>query len=152
MSYLDSSLVCLCLNGVYSLKAAMVLLFLLLQKSCCKSKAKEHSACLEGRLRVMVWFWKEEPFSIACPSITHLWPNNVSCSFANFVFAGTTEAHLDLISRAQKGTILHLVDQFDLNYPGPLTFLRMCIKRAPPGLMGSCGVHSPFRDVHPVIF
>ena len=98
-----------------ALRAAIVLPILLLQKPHRKSKAKEHAECLERRLRI----WKEGNLNdlvLEGRTIQSCLPKfnsptakqNLSRSFANFMFAGKTKAALDLLSQAQKGGVLHL--------------------------------------------
>ena len=94
-----------------ALRAAIVLPILLLQKPHRKSKAKEHAECLERRLRI----WKEGNLNdlvLEGRTIQSRLPKfnsptakqNLSRSFAKFMFAGKTKAALDLLSHAQKGS------------------------------------------------
>ncbi len=144
-----------------ALRAAIVLPILLLQKPHRKSKAKEHAACLERRLRV----WKEgnlndlvlEGRAIQCCLPKYNSPTakqNLSRSFANLMFAGKTKAALDLLSRAQKGGVLHLEDPSDPNHPGSPTVRDALNSKHPQGQQAhaKCILPSAPQDVHPVVF
>ena len=123
-----------------ALRAATVLPILLLQNPHRRSKAKEHATCLERRLSI----WKEGNLNdlvLEGRTIQSRLPKfnspmakqNLSCSFANLMFAGKTKAALDLLSQAQKGGILHLNDPSDPNNPDSPTVRDMLNSKHPQG-------------------
>ena len=110
-SYADSS----ALESI-ALTAAMVLPQLLLQKPTPKSKAREHSACLERRLQS----WKVGDI----PSLLHEGrtiqsrlpktklttanQESTARAFAKLMFQGKTKAALRLITEKNVGNLMHL--------------------------------------------
>ena len=144
-----------------ALRAAIVLPILLLQKPHRKSKAKEHTECLERRLRI----WKEGNLNdlvLEGRTIQSRLPKfnsptakqNLSRSFANFMFAGKTKAALDLLSHAQKGGVLHLDDPSDPNNPDSPTVRDMLNSKHPQGqhAHAECIISSAPQDIHPIVF
>ena len=79
---------------------------------------------------------------------------NLSRSFANFMFAGKTKAALDLLSQVQKGGVLHLDDPSDPNHPGSPTVRDVLNSKHPKGQQAhaECILPSAPQDAHPVIF
>ena len=144
-----------------ALRAAIVLPILLLQKPHRKSKAKEHTACLERRLRI----WKEgnlNDLALEGRTIQGRLPKfnssttkqNLPRSFANFMFAGKTKAALDLLSQAQKGCVLHLDNPSDPNNPDSPTVRDTLNSKHPQGQRthAECIIPSALQDIHPVVF
>ena len=143
-----------------ALRAAIVLPILLLQKPHCKSKAKEHTTCLERRLRV----WKEGDLNNLVPegrAIQSRLPKynspmakqKLSRSFSNFIFAGKMKAALDLLSQAQKGGV-HLDNPSNPNHHGSPTVREVLNSKHPQGQQAhaECILPSAPQDAHPVIF
>ena len=144
-----------------ALKAATVLLILLLQKPHHRSKAKEHVACLERRLSI----WKEgnlNDLTLEGRTIQSrlrkfnqfMAKQNLSRSFANLMFVGKTKAALDLLSQAQKGGVLHLSDPSDPNNPDSPTVRDILKSKHPQGQYAhaECIIPSAPQDVHSVVF
>ena len=110
-----------------ALKAAMVLPILLLQKPSRASKTKHHITHLERRLR---WWLKGDLDELVREgrAIQQRLPKNgsnkvnlnLARSFSNLMFMGKCKAAVNLLSREEKGGILHLdnpVNPNDLNSP-----------------------------------
>ena len=144
-----------------ALRAATVMPILLLQKPHRTSKAKEHTACLERRLKI----WKEGNLNdlvLEGRAIQHRLPKstspaakqNLSRSFANLMFAGKTKAALDLLSSAEKGGVLHLADPSDPNAPGSPSVRDVLNSKHPPGQRAYAEYILPSdpQVVHPVVF
>jgi hypothetical protein len=100
-----------------ALKAAVVLPILLLQKPSRTSKTKQHITLLERRLRL----WSNGDLDELVRegrAIQQRLPkngptkvnSNLARSFSNLMFMGKCKAALDLLSREEKGGILHLND------------------------------------------
>ena len=99
-----------------ALTAAMILPPLLLQKPCPKSKPREHSKCLERRLKI----WKAgDILSLLVEGRTiqsrlpKLHPSNTNQehtarAFAKLMFHGRTRAALRLLTEQSVGQVLHL--------------------------------------------
>lgn len=98
---------------------------MLLQKPHRASKTKEHITCLERRLVS----WKEGTLNVlvlegrAIQCRLHKFNSSraketLARSFANLMFVGKCKEALDLLSRGEKGGILHLDDPSDPNSPG----------------------------------
>ena len=79
---------------------------------------------------------------------------NLSRSFASFMFAGKTKAALDLLSQAQKGGVLHLDDPSDPNNSDSPTVRDTLNNKHPQGqhAHAECIIPSAPQDVHPVVF
>ena len=79
---------------------------------------------------------------------------NLSQSFANLMFVGKTKAALDLLSRAQKGGVLHLNDPSDPNNPDSPTVRDILKSKHPQGQYAHAECISPSiqQDVHSVVF
>ena len=123
-----------------------------------RSKTKDHVACLGRRLRA----WKEGNLNELTlegrtiqgrlsKSNKPMATQNLSRSFANFMFAGKTKAALDLLSHAENGGILHPSDPSDPNSPSVRDTL---INKHPQGQRAhpECIVPSPPQEIHPVVF
>ena len=102
------------------MKAAIVLPILLLQKPSRKSKAKEHSTCLERRLST----WQDGDLNDLLLEgrtiqrrIPALHPADgcarLARSFANLMFQGKTKSAIRLLTEETKGGVLHLSDIAD---------------------------------------
>ena len=105
-----------------TMKAAIVLPTLLLQKPSFKSKAKEHSVCLDRWLNT--WLNGDlNDFLLERRSIQQPIPKSppqdsqkrLACSFANLMFEGKTKAAIHLLTDEAKGGVLHLSDHVDTN-------------------------------------
>ena len=128
-----------------ALKAATVFPILLLQKPSRASKTKDHINCLERRLaswsngdlnelmmegRVLQLRLPKLGFSKA--------NNNLARNFANLMFMGKCKAALDLLSKEEKGGILHLDDPADPNSPNSPTVRDVLVDKHPPGQHAYC--------------
>ena len=142
-------------------KATIVLPILLLQKPHCRSKAKDHAHCLERRLKQ----WKEGSLNelvLEGRTIQSRLPKfntskaqqSLSRSFANLMFAGKIKAALVLLSKAQRGGVLHLGDPSDPSNPESPTVRDVLNSKHPQGqhLNPACIIPSTPQEVHPVIF
>ena len=144
-----------------ALKAATILPTLLLQKPQRASKAKEHTACLERRLRP----WKEGDLnnlllegraiqSRILKTSTPKSTENIARSFTDLMFAGKCKAALDLLSNSGEGGILHLDDYTDPSTPDSPTVREVLISKHPTGQTAhaNCILQSSPHEVHPIIF
>ena len=141
-----------------ALKAATVFPILLLQKPRRASKAKEHAACLERRLRS----WNEgnlndliqegRAIQRRIPKLSSSKQTaNIARSFADLMFAGKCKAAL---SNSGEGGILHLDDHTDQSIPDSPTVREVLIEKHPTGQTAhaNCILQSPPQEVHPVVF
>ena len=147
-----------------ALTAAMILPPFLLQKLCPKSKAREHSKCLERRLKI----WKAgDILSLLVEGRTiqsrlpKLHPSNTNQehtarAFAKLMFHGRTRAALRLLTEQSVGQVLHL----DNCIPGgsnnaPLTVCDVLLSKHPSGRPVSTNalynVTAEPPSVHPVV-
>ena len=144
-----------------ALKSATILPILLLQKPHKASKIKEHITCLERRLKK----WKEGNLNdlvLEGRAIQQRLPKTYSSkikeklarSFANLMFAGKCKAALDLLSRGDKGGILHLDDPSDPNTTGSPLVRDVLVSKHPTGQRANahCIHPSTPSETHPVIF
>ena len=144
-----------------ALKSATILPILLLQKPHKASKTKEHITCLERRLKK----WKEGNLNdlvLEGRAIQQRLPKTNSSkakeklarSFANLMFAGKCKAALDLLSRGDKGGILHLDDPSDPNTTGSPSVRDVLVSKHPTGQRANahCILTSTPSETHPVIF
>ena len=103
-----------------ALRAATIMPILLLQKLAKKSKAKDHTKCLQRRLNT----WREGDLNKLLregQTIQQHIPRNtppmtedkLSRLFANHRFQGKTKAALRLLSEQNRGGVLHLDDPID---------------------------------------
>ena len=140
------------------MKAAIVLPILLLQKPSSKSRAKEHSACLERHLRT--WLdWNLNDLLFEGRTIQRHIPRSnpedsqkqLARSFANLILqAKTLKAAIRLLTEETKGGVLHLGDHVDTHK----TVRDVLIDKHPPSQPAypeSIVEDVPF-DVHPVLF
>ena len=104
------------------MKAAIVLPNLLLQKPRKRSKIKEHTQCLERRLRSWSSGKLEEllkegrALQQGLPKHQSAQANStLARSFSNLKFSGKCRAALDLLSNAQKGGVLLLHDLLSMH-------------------------------------
>ena len=144
-----------------ALKAALVLPILLLQKPSRASKTKHHITHLERRLR---WWLKGDLDELAREgrAIQQRLPKNgsnkvnlnLARSFSNLMFMGKCKAALDLLSREEKGGILHLDDPVNPNDLNSPTVRESLIGKHPVGQPAyiSCIISDEPQDPHPVIF
>ena len=143
-----------------ALKAATILPLLLLQKTHCSSKTKDHINSLVKRLEL----WKigdltnllregraiQDPL----PKVHHRQnEQQLSRSFANLMFQGKTQALLGLLSNKSKGGLLHLNDVIG-NSSTPTTVKDVLKSKHPEAAVATSDTiisRSP-PDCHPVIF
>ena len=142
-----------------ALKAATVLPILLLQKPQRASKAKDHAACPEKRLRS----WKEGHLNdllLEGRAIQHRIPKtspkpteNTTQYFVDLMFVGKCKAALDILSNSGEGGILHLDCHMDPSTPNSPTVREVLISKHPTGQIAHANyiLQSP-QEVHPVIF
>ena len=145
-----------------ALKAATVFPILVVQKPHKRSKAKEHTACLERRLNL----WNEGELDdlivegraiqsrlMDSPLPRAETPDKQARCFANFMNNGKCKAALDLISKEAKGGLLHMGDKLPKDdqtvregllgkHPVGQALFRECTDQSPP----------PPLPTHPVIF
>ena len=144
-----------CLNGCH-----IVLPILLLQKPSRTSKTKQHIALLERRLGL----WSNGDLDELVRdgrAIQQRLPKNVltkansslARSFSNLMFMGKCKATLDLLSRGEKGGILHLNDHVNPDDPLSPTVRESLVQKHPVGqpAYSSCIVPDEPQDSHPVI-
>ena len=144
-----------------ALKSATILPILLLQKPHKASKTKEHITCLERRLKK----WKEGNLNdlvLEGRAIQQRLPKTNSSkakeklarSFANLMFAGKCKAALDLLSRGDKGGILHLDDPSDPNTTGSPSVRDVLASKHPTGQRANAHYILPSTpsETHPIIF
>ena len=147
---------------IISLKAALVLPSLLLQRPHPKSKDKENISCLERRLNE----WSDGHLSILfdeCKQIqSRLRPsrpyesdtsNRCAIAFANLVFQGKIKDALRLLDSSSSGRILHLNDSSGQDNLSVLDCLHSKHPQGQPILSSDYiyPLQSDF-DPHPVIF
>ena len=119
-----------------AMKAAIVLPILLLQEPSSRSKAKEHSACLDRR---MTSWLDGDLYDLVLEgrTIQRRFPKSnkkyrqkhLARSFANLMFEGKTKAAIRLLTEESKGGILRLSDHVDTNK----TVRDVLIDKHPPG-------------------
>ena len=144
-----------------ALKATIVLPLLLLQKPHRRSKAKEHTQCLERRLKL----WMEGALDDLVregKSIQDRLPRcdskreeeHLSRSFATLMFQGKTQAALQLLSNKGKGGLLRLGNTTDADDPYSLTVKEVLKEKHPPAAPSTPGslINGIPPDLHPVIF
>ena len=144
-----------------ALRAAIVLPILLLQKPSRTSKTKQHIALLESRLGL----WSNGDLDELVRegrAMQQRLPKNgpttanssLARSFSNLMFMGKSKAALDLLSRGEKGGILHLNDHVNPDDPLSLTVRESLVQKHPVGqpAYSSCIVPDEPQDSHPVIF
>lgn len=140
-----------------AMKAAIVLPILLLQKPSSKSKAKEHSNCLERRLRT----WLDGDLNDLVSEgrtiqrrIPKSYPGDgqkrLARSFANLMFEGKTKAAIRLLTEDVKGGVLRLSDNVDSNK----TVRDVLIDKHPSGQPAhpDSVIEGDPPQVHPVLF
>ena len=144
-----------------ALKATLVLPILLLQKPSRTSKTKHHITHLERRLG---WWLNGDLDELVREgrAIQQRLPKNESTkvnsnlarSFSNLMFKGKCKAALDLLSREEKGGILHLDDPVNPDDPNSPTVRESLISKHPVGqpAYNSCIIPDEPQDPHPVIF
>ena len=137
---------------------------LLLQKPSRNSKSRDHSACLERRLRA----WTEGDINnliLEGRTLQNRLPKISSSTndekkfvraFSNLMFKGKTSAALQLLSQRGKGGILHANDPIIRSDPGSETVLDVLRSKHPHAQPASPKVlplgHTEIPQVHPVIF
>lgn len=144
-----------------ALMATTVLPILVLQIPHRRSKAKEHSTCLERRLK----FWKDGDLTALVMegrAIQQRLPkcsnpkqeNRLAHTFANLMFKGKTHAALDLLANAGKGSLLHLDQPADVSDPNSKTVREVLVSKHPVGLPVAPDSVLPGEppEIHPIIF
>ena len=143
-----------------ALKAATAMPILLLQKPARHSKAKDHIACLERRLKI----WSDgdlneliregrtiqQRIPTSSPTSNQ---ERLARSFANLMFQGKTKAALRLLTDQAKGGILHLDDPIESNNE-QREVRDILVDKHPPGQPAhpdSIICDDP-PEVHPVLF
>ena len=134
---------------------------LLLQKPSRTSKTKQHITLLERRLRL----WSNGDLDELVRegrTIQQRLPkngptkanSNIARSFSNLMFTGKCKAALDLLSREEKGGILHLNDLITPDDPLSPTVRESLVQKHPVGqpAYNLCIVPDKPQDPHPVIF
>ena len=144
-----------------ALKAAIVLSILLLQKPTKRLKIKEHTQCLERRLRSWSNCNLEELLKEG-RALQQRLPRHQSAqanstlarSFSNLMFTGKCKAALDQLSNVQKGGVLHLHDLVDSNDPSSPTVQDVLIDKHPPPQPANndCILQEEPETPHPIIF
>ena len=140
-----------------AMKAAIVLPILLLQKPSRKSKAKEHSTCLERRLST----WQDGDLNDLLLEgrtiqrrIPALHPADgcarLARSFANLMFQGKTKSAIRLLTEETKGGVLHLSDIAD----GQRSVREILVDKHPAGqpVHPEALIQDDPGEVHPVLF
>ena len=145
-----------------ALKAITVASIVLLQKPHRLSKAKEHTSCLDRRLKL----WKDgdlaeliregKTLQQRLPKLKKYQETDehLAQSFSNFMFEGKTKAALRLLSNQDRGGVLHLTDSVPHNGQST-TVLEVLKSKHPLGqpvyanYIVSAGETT---DVHPIIF
>ena len=144
-----------------SLKAAIVLCILLLQKPSKRSKTKDHIKCFERRSAS----WSNgdlEELVREGRTIQHRLPingsvrpkTNLARSFANLMFMGKCKAVLEFISNVEKRGILHLNDPAVSDDPTSSNVREVLINKHPPAqsAQSNCILDEEPHNPHPVIF
>ena len=140
-----------------AMKAAIVLPILLLQKPSHNSKAKDHSACRERRLKTwqngdlndLLLEGRTIQLRIPKSSLKDS-QKNLARSFANLMFQRKTKATLRLLSDQGKNAVLCLGDLVDEKR----TVRDIIIDKHPPGQPAHPDsiIKDDPPDIHPVLF
>ena len=144
-----------------TLKAATVFPILLLQKPSSASKTKNHITCLERRLAC----WSKgdldelvregRAIQQRLPKQRSAKANtSLSRSFASLMFRGKCKAALDLLTREEKGGILHLDEPAGPGKTNTPTVREILTSKHPPGQPADskCIISCEPQESHPVIF
>ena len=143
-----------------ALKAATLLPLLLLQKPARRSKAKDHSTCLERRLNTWLGGDLDELLKEgrtiqrripkASPSLSN---DRLAHSFANLMFHGKTRAALRLLSDECKGAVLQLDDPI-VSGTEQTTVRDVLASKHPPGQPAhpDAVTDDDPPEIHPVLF
>ena len=144
-----------------ALKATTVLPLLVLQKSHRNSKAKDHIACLERRMKL----WEEgniEELVREGRAIQSRIPKHrpqgseqqLARSFPKLMFQGKTHAALQLLTDKGKGGVLHLHDIINNEGPNPTTVKDVLKSKHPSSRAPTPDSMYQGKppDVHPVTF
>ena len=140
-----------------AMKAAVVLPILLLQKPSAKSKAKDHSACLQRRMITWLDGNLNDLVSEGRTIQQHFHKSRqkyseqrLARSFANLMFEGKTKAAIRLLSEETKGGMLHLGDKVDTT----TTVRDVLVDKHPPGQPAhpESLIDDVPPEVHPVLF
>ena len=140
-----------------AMKAAVVLPILLLQKPSSKSKAKEHSACLDRWLRTWLDGYLND-LLLEGRTIQRRLPKKhptdsqkrLAWSFANLMFGRKTKAGIRLLAEEAKDGVLHLTDHVDTNR----TVRGVLIDKHPSGQPAHPDslIEDDPPAIHPVVF
>ena len=147
-----------------ALKATTVMALLLLQKPFQKSKPRDHSTCLERRMKS----WAEGDFhnllfegrSIQSRfqknNSIHHDEKNLVHNFTKLMFQGKTSAALDLLTRRGKGGVLHATKVMNDRDSHPQTVLDILQSKHPHAQAASPeslpAGHPEAPLLHPVVF
>ena len=144
-----------------ALKATTVLPILLLQKPARNSKAKDHTSCLDRRLKT----WYEGDINslvlegrclqMRLPK-TPSWKRNkesLARSFSKLMFKGKVSAALNLLAKKGNGGILHTSDQADKGDPSSPTVLDVLRSKYPTAQIATAAAQiqesSTPHEIHP---
>ena len=147
-----------------AMKAITIASHLLLQKPHHKSKPKDHSFCLERRMKL----WNEGNFAelvkegktlqqrLPRHSNPRVDEERLARSFSNLMFEGKTKSALQLLSDHAKGGVLHVDDTVPSSDGGSHTVLDELKGKHPSCQPASNtaivhGLGEPV-DIHPVVF
>ena len=146
-----------------ALKAAMVMLHLLLQKPFASSKAKDHCEILSRRLRA----WKTGDLDgLLCEErmilqhakhvTRHQKEESLASSFSKMMLAGRTNAALRLLTKEGCGSVLPLDQVPDPSYPSARTVLdALKAKHLPPQPVNQQALLTNTdlaTETHPILF
>ena len=145
-----------------ALTATIILPILLLQQPHKRSKSKEHTKCLERRLKT----WRDGDLAALIRegrTIQQRLPkvrranaaneNRLARTFANLMFKGKTHAALDLLANSGRGGLLHL-DQPANSDSDSTTVREVLVSKHQPSQPASPNstLHGPPPEIHPVVF
>ena len=140
-----------------AMKAAVVLPILMLQKPSSKSKVKEHSTCLERRMKCWLdgdlkdLLSEGRTIQRRIPkSSTRDNEQRLARSFANLMFEGKTKAAIRLLTEQARGGVLRLNDTVDNNK----SVRDVLIDKHPSGqpAHSDCIIDEDPPEVHHVLF
>ena len=149
-----------------ALTAAMLLPLLLLQKPHKRSKAREHTQCLErhlaslkkGDIETLLCEGRTIQNRLSRSHMSHQNDESTTRIFAKLMFQGKTKSALRLITEQKRGDILHLDNVIDScgTSDNPLTVREALLAKHPAGQPVSVDtlINSSTEppDVHPVLF
>jgi hypothetical protein len=147
-----------------ALKAVTVMSVLLLQKPHYKSKAKDHTSCLERRLQS----WSEGDLNnlllegrtiqnrLPKPNPSKNGDTYLARTFSNLMFQGKTSAALQLLTQSGNSGVLHVDDPADRSDPESQSVLDVLKSKHPQAQPASPDavpfISSEAPQIHPVVF